>query len=315
MKKLLYYLYSFTKIENNQITIHYKTNSGSNTYSLFKLMPESIKKKYNVFLYKEKPFSLKKALKNKEYKSISEYTKKIKKINSSKLIFTTHGPLLNKRNITNFELWHGFPLKSMGLMDNHEMRKNKIKEIYNGVDYIASYSQMYNVLMSACTGIPSNKFIITGMPRNDFLFKSDGRKNLQKIFNIQNKKIIFFMPTFRKGYNGEEGNKNFNNIFGFKDFNEKEFIKFLELNNLLFIAKLHPNEENKIKIDINGENFKLLKDKDLERNNMDLYELINGVDLLITDYSSIYFDYLLLNRPIIFTPVDLEEYRKTRVSY
>ena len=42
---------------------------------------------------------------------------------------------------------------------------------------------------------------------------------------------------------------------------------------------------------------------------MDLYKIINAVDLLITDYSSIYFDFLLLDRPIIFTPMDLDEYR------
>jgi CDP-glycerol glycerophosphotransferase (TagB/SpsB family) len=42
---------------------------------------------------------------------------------------------------------------------------------------------------------------------------------------------------------------------------------------------------------------------------MDFYEILNAIDVLITDYSSLYFDYLLLNRPIIFTPVDLDDYR------
>jgi len=52
--------------------------------------------------------------------------------------------------------------------------------------------------------------------------------------------------------------------------------------------------------------FFLLEEK------IDLYEVINAADLLITDYSSVYFDYLLLDRPIIFTPLDLEQYKKNR---
>jgi CDP-ribitol ribitolphosphotransferase len=56
----------------------------------------------------------------------------------------------------------------------------------------------------------------------------------------------------------------------------------------------------------------LLTDSMLNQNRVDLYEILGACDLLITDYSSVYFDFLLLNRPIIFTPTDLEAYRSTR---
>ncbi len=58
------------------------------------------------------------------------------------------------------------------------------------------------------------------------------------------------------------------------------------------------------------DNLHILEDNYLRDKRLDLYEVVNAADLLITDYSSIYFDYLLLDRPIIFTPLDLEEYRK-----
>lgn len=45
---------------------------------------------------------------------------------------------------------------------------------------------------------------------------------------------------------------------------------------------------------------------------VDLYEVLGATDLLITDYSSVYFDYLLLDKPIIFTPVDYKEYEENR---
>lgn len=50
-------------------------------------------------------------------------------------------------------------------------------------------------------------------------------------------------------------------------------------------------------------------------NQMDLYEILPHTDLLITDYSSVYFDYLLLDKPIVFTPTDLGEYSKNEDCY
>ena len=53
--------------------------------------------------------------------------------------------------------------------------------------------------------------------------------------------------------------------------------------------------------------IKIVSDSDIEG---DIYPILRYTDVLITDYSSVYFDYLLLNRPIIFAPFDIDEYMK-----
>lgn len=77
------------------------------------------------------------------------------------------------------------------------------------------------------------------------------------------------------------------------------------------ILKMHPYEELFVKDLIKKQkinNAYLILDSDFVRSGIDLYEFLNACDLLITDYSSVYFDYLLLDRPIIFTPIDLDDY-------
>ncbi len=100
------------------------------------------------------------------------------------------------------------------------------------------------------------------------------------------------MPTFRES----------ETLF-FENFDKNDFQKFLAENTLLFCIKLHPksklNEEFK---NIQSENIMLIN-KDA-----DSYVFLKLADVLITDYSSIYFDYLLLDRPIIFFAYDLKEY-------
>lgn len=307
--KVLFRKYDYSKIDSldqvdNRICLIGSNLSGSNTYALYHLIPEKYRKKYDVKLLKEYD------------KKENEYVNMI----TCKMTIGTYGPIVHTKEKMSLELWHGFPLKALGDMIKSQKKQDDFtREQWKHIDKVASYSQLYNVLMSSCFGININNYYVSGMPRNDFLFKSNGIKNLSKIFNknFNRKKVIFLMPTFRASAIGYEKEviKNWDNLFGFSAFRNKVFSEFLEKNNIVLIAKLHPFEEdfayqyiNKYDLD----NVYLLTQDMLLENHLDLYEVLNSAHLLITDYSSVYFDFLLLNRPILFTPIDLEHYSKTR---
>ena len=82
-----------------------------------------------------------------------------------------------------------------------------------------------------------------------------------------------------------------------KDFNNEKFDTYLGKQNLVLIIKFHPLHVDQATDCIKNarlKNIYALEDTKTYEANLDLYEVINAADLLITDYSSIYFDYLLL---------------------
>ena len=99
------------------------------------------------------------------------------------------------------------------------------------------------------------------------------------------------MPTFR------DSGRDFLKFLDLTTFN-----KFGLINNLLFIFKLHPDTLIKKRESLNNILF--------YESSKDIYPILPLSDLLITDYSSIYTDYLFLNKPILFFPFDKEEYIK-----
>lgn len=123
------------------------------------------------------------------------------------------------------------------------------------------------------------------------------------------------MPTWRNSKVGErvDGNKSWNGIFEFPDFDLEKLDNFLSENQLKLIVKLHPAEKDNIDNSLKqSPNILFLTDDELHKNGMDVYEVLNGADVLITDYSSVYFDFLLLDRPIVFTPTDIDIYSQQR---
>ena len=285
------------------ITMVYRTYSGSNTVALYKLMPEKVAERFDIKLVMQD---------NSE-----EY---FKALGESRMIVTTHGGFKSSSDQICVDLWHGVPLKTIGAMVHGLTDEKRQSELYwwSKVDAATSYSQLYTSLMNACMQIGGHRYTITGAPRNDLLLTSDGRGKLSELMNIDldGKKILFFLPTFRTTHYGRyDGNKQWENIFGMSSFNMAEFDEFLGDNNIVFVTKLHPNEEYKMLNLVEQKvtrNMVLIRNSDLIDNTTDLYEVLNSADLLITDYSSVYFDFLLLDRPIVFTPVDLDSYSDLR---
>jgi CDP-glycerol glycerophosphotransferase (TagB/SpsB family) len=280
--------------------------SGCNAYALLKYF-QSNESKINTEFF-DNSFLARRM-------TVGQYYQKIRKLSTAKVLVTTHGPV-SLPNRAEISTWHSPLFKSILAMENPS-HATRLDTNWRTVDNILSYSQLYSSLMVACTLTNPYRHLITGAPRNDFLYDSDGRGNLERISqtSLDGKRIIFFVPTFRMGYSKSQGSKKFDNLFGFPEFNADSFNEFLSKNNLLFVYKLHPNEEkfyseytNLIDPDLSCR----LNNDVLSSHSFDLYQIINAADVLITDYSGIFIDFLLLDRPIIFTPVDLESYAKTR---
>ncbi len=309
---LFFIIFIFYKKDRNLITLLFYGYSGSNILPVADKLKED--KVFEKIGYKVELVDLSalnnNLLKNRIHRLYLHFKYSFK----SKVIITSHGfftSYFKIENVITINLWHGIPLKSMGLMNKTE------KDILEGVqsDYFISTSEFYNTIMNSCVALKSSNYYITGYPRNDYLFKEDGNRNLELLIkrDLQNKKIILYAPTYRDVKRNISDLFNNGNIFAFDKFDMISFDNFLKENNLMFLLKLHPNEEKILnKQKIYSDNIFLIKSEHLQQEKMDLYKILNAVDLLITDYSSIYFDYLLLDRPIIFVPVDFNLYTETR---
>ena len=148
-----------------------------------------------------------------------------------------------------------------------------------------------------------------------FFAYSNGKENLEKVTNSKldkYKKIIFYMPTFRKGCDREqESSLNQNNIFNLEPYQEEKLVEFLKQNDYLLCIKKHPSEELNT-VDLQNENIKIIKEEDLINNNITINEILNASDLMITDYSSLGVEYLFFNKPVIYINTDSEEYSQNR---
>lgn len=240
----------------------------------------------------------------------------------SKYLVATHNTFggFKAKNQFLINLWHGMPLKSMGFLDGMLSKKEKEEtiQIANSIDLLISTSAITRNALVSCFGINPKKVHIRGQPRNDNLFSKNVHKNLSKLLNLdilKYQKIVLFTPTYRIWADRTDGIRKKDNVFNFHDYDEELFERFLKDNQTLFLFKLHPQEEefylNKFKV-YNKDNIILISTQMLNDNLMDIHDFLGAIDILITDYSSIYFDFLLLNRPIIFVSTDLNEYSKSR---
>ena len=208
--------------------------------------------------------------------------------------------LLNPKTKFILNLWHGIPLKRL----NRQVKtyqNNRSSFQYQKFNALLVCSEFERLLMATCFFMDIDDIWITGTPRNDEMFTDN---NYLKEYS--DKKNILYAPTWR-----EYGNKT--SFFPFDDYDENKLIDFLKENDVYLFLRGHRLEMNLLQEKYNSLIDKcdhiILADQNKFPNIPELLKISRG---LITDYSSIYLDYLLLNRPIIFTPYDLNEYQSYR---
>ncbi|CEO27399.1 CDP-glycerol glycerophosphotransferase family protein [Paraclostridium sordellii] len=290
------------------ITLNRFNAADSNVYALIKYMPEQYKDKYKLNI-----------IKGTDVLNMEN----IVKVPLISLItisgFNTFCSVYPKLTY-NIEVGHGeVGFKGCGLMDKKNKKFAFTPEEYENIDKIFTPSKMTMLLTSAFTAAPEDKYEITGNPRTDIIMLSDGKRNLEKLLGIslENKKVIFNMPTFYVHENTGlvSGSTELNDAIKIKDFDYEKFNQFLIDNNIICISKVHHGEErsisNKAK-NRNLENMIFISNYDLENKDLDLYEVLNAADILITDYSSIYGDFLFMDKPTIFVNTDMEIYEEEK---
>lgn len=221
-----------------------------------------------------------------------------------------------RKNQIHVSAWHGFPLKLIGYFDSASPNTDfmNLKVITAQSDIITATSRTCQLNMSGMLSVDPNKVKVTGFPRNDLLYTENGKENLKKLLNVDlNCKFIFYLPTMRKGLK-DEGKQFEDNIFNYDDYDVQALDAFLAENNAYIVSKFHFADQEYYK----KNNFEipkrmiLLDTSTLNEQLLTIYHIMNAFDVLITDYSSVYVDYLLLDRPIVFSCPDLEKYKKDR---
>lgn len=235
----------------------------------------------------------------------------LRRLYTAKYLMSTHSMII-KRNDAQKEqvlvrLWHGCSFKDRSRQDGIKLRSFDAA-LVPGDFFIKTKAYFWNV---------DEKYILpTGYPRYDWLRMKD--ETAQKLINSykydQNTIILLWMPTFRIDKRGRCTESN--NITQFPMIDSIEKWKVIDRlcseRNIVMIVKLHPFQTD---YDIPFElfsNIKLITNQILDEADVPLYKFVALTDALLTDYSSIAIDYLLVNRPIAFTLDDYEEYKKTR---
>ncbi|PFH87055.1 CDP-glycerol glycerophosphotransferase family protein [Bacillus sp. AFS088145] len=141
-----------------------------------------------------------------------------------------------------------------------------------------------------------------GLPRTDLFFDDETkeyvrRKFLNRFSKLKDKKIITYAPTFR---GNPRDRKTFHLELDLAAMQEKLGEDYV------LVLKLHPAVTNNVKIPESARDFVL------NLGNENINEVLLMTDILISDYSSLLFEYTLLERPVIFFAYDYENYMKER---
>ena len=228
---------------------------------------------------------------------------------SDTILIDDYAPLLNwltvKPKTKIIQVWHaGVGFKSVGFCRFGAKGSPVLKTGHRKYAYAITGSTSLKHVYSEVFGIEEENVIPTGLPRIDELLDKEKVENFKKSFyeeypEFLDKKMILFAPTFR-GIGQKTAHYPYDRL---------SFEKIYEVcgNEYVFVFKMHPFIK---KIPPIPESYSdRIKDLSSFPN---INQLLQVTDILITDYSSVIYEYALLKRPMIFFAYDKKEYSVIR---
>lgn len=210
-----------------------------------------------------------------------------------------------------FQIWHGNGIKRVSMTNKKITAKLRGPGPFRWLLYWCNIYPIYDVVFFASrlqrerrsASFRMKEALLNGQPRNDVFFGTNVGANLvgcdgaatEKIRSAvaAGKRVILYSPTWRPP----------DEIQPAQALDLDELNNFAIRHGLLIVWKAHPKDQ----IAVQEREALVVMDK-----NADVYPVMGYADCMITDYSSIYMDYILLDRPIIFFPYDLEHYLQKR---
>ena len=212
-----------------------------------------------------------------------------------------------------FQLWHGSGMKTVGMLKPRIQKQSRfIRKLSDMIgqhpyyDILSMNSELQ--VKTRAHGFNYGKILINGQPRNDVLFVEDMNpylsgadvKTYEKAvaYKKDGYKLIIYSPTHRHLSAEYDAVKDTLDVAALN--------KFARENKIIFIFKYHQKTRKEHMYDISGADHIIEYHK-----GRDVYPLFAHIDLMITDYSSIFVDYILQDKPVVFFPFDYDHYVNT----
>lgn len=221
---------------------------------------------------------------------------------------TSFGPyFVKKKGQVYLNTWHGTPLKTLGRSDKAEyytlanIQKNFVMSDY--LLYPNEYTAKHMIEDYMLQNISRGKYILSGYPRNEIFFDEGRREQIKAEMRLDGKRIYAYLPTYRGSHRDGRNQRNTARLICYLYELDSDLT-----DNEVFYVNLHPLAQK----DIDFRDFKHVK---IFPSQYEVYEFLNVADVLVTDYSSVFFDYAVTKRKIVLFPYDEEEYLSSRGMY
>lgn len=202
----------------------------------------------------------------------------------------------NSKN--SFYLGHGVPLKN----------SSKYYQTPKEIEFCLAPSETMRQVISYGHGYDINRIVALGYPRNDALCNCS--IDIKNILSCEeDEKVIIWYPTFKQHKSGVKTGSSHSISFIYNEDNAQILNDYLIKNKVMLVVKPHFGQDMGYVKKTELSNIRFINDDFYKENAIIPYSFIGSCDALLTDYSSVFFDYTLCDKPIGLIWEDLEEYK------